>query len=505
MSAEDTDIWIKNSRILRLAYRLSKQTGESIDQAVLVALQERLERADRIDSEFRHIVHPKSVAAARLIASSLRSRRIRQKIEELLPYPVTGKILNAIVESWEREQSVTELGFLPEEDQGLMDFCESVEGWDRENCGNMCRLVLALVQEYIESESIHVRRTTERSWRTSNAVLQRDILIPYESVRFPDGCPCSSPDSMLHVTWNDILWAALTIGRPSLSHVFKHGKSAVNEAFFRLSLVRMAIECGNSDHHLHRTRAFDALDPTEKGAVTYFLGMVICKIFADKCLSTPWVLHVDVFGDQWNVQVDTGRSRPDLFGEQTSTNDWHVFESKGRSGPISQADKANVKRQVQRVLSVNGVSPKLFVGALSYFKRNTLHFYWCDPTPNHSDKRSHIKLKLPVNAWSEHYRLVVEVMRAAGSLTRFPDHPASLDAPLAEISELDVAIGVHPEVSGYLFDGEYDKVRTVASNLHSSADIFESDSESMHRPDGLIVRSGKSWSEPRDGSYKTRS
>lgn len=267
----------------------------------------------------------------------------------------------------------------------------------------------------------------------------------------------------------------------------------------------MAIKSGNSDQHLHRTKAFDALDPTEKGAVTYFLGMVICKIFADTCLSTPWVLHVDVFGDQWKVQIDAGRSRPDLFGEQTSTNEWHVFESKGRSGPICQADKANVKRQAQRVLSVNGVSPKLFIGAFSYFKQNTLHFYWCYPNPNNFDKRSHIKLKLPVNAWSEHYRLVIEVMRAADLLTQFPKYSANLDAPLAEISELDVAVGVHPEVSRYLFDGEYDKVRTVASALHTIPDMFSSYSESMYREDGLIVRSGKSWSEPQDGLYRTRS
>lgn len=196
MSAEDTDFWIKNSRILRLAHRLSKQTGENIDQAVLVALQERLARAERIDSGFRHIVHPKSMAAARFIASSLRPQRIRHKIEELLPHTVTGEILNAIVGSWESEPSVRELGFLPEEDQGLIEFCELVEDWDRDNCGNMCRLVLALVQAYINAGSIHVHRTTEHSWRTSNAGLQRDILIPYESVSFPDGCPCSSSESI---------------------------------------------------------------------------------------------------------------------------------------------------------------------------------------------------------------------------------------------------------------------------------------------------------------------
>ena len=84
-------------RILPLAHRLSKQTGESVDQAVSVALQERLEREQEFDPAIRPFVRPELVAAARLAASSLRSRGNRSKTEGILLHPVTGETLDAIV------------------------------------------------------------------------------------------------------------------------------------------------------------------------------------------------------------------------------------------------------------------------------------------------------------------------------------------------------------------------------------------------------------------------
>jgi len=46
----------------------------------------------------------------------------------------------------------------------------------------------------------------------------------------------------LDVTWDDILWAAMTVGRPNRHDVFHHGTASIHEAIFRTSLVRMALE-----------------------------------------------------------------------------------------------------------------------------------------------------------------------------------------------------------------------------------------------------------------------
>jgi len=117
------------------------------------------------------------------------------------------------------------------------------------------------------------------------------LRIDYRSRAFPSSFKFGS---ILSSSWNDVLWAAITIGRPSTYHVFRYGDASFHEAIFRLSLVRMAVE-QDWNGYLSRTDAFAALDPTEKGMVSYFLGMTLCKVFASRLLLTPWLLHLDVF------------------------------------------------------------------------------------------------------------------------------------------------------------------------------------------------------------------
>jgi hypothetical protein len=64
-------------------------------------------------------------------------------------------------------------------------------------------------------------------------------------------------------------------------------------AIFRWSLVRMALQQrGARGQKLVRTDAFEQMDPTEKGAINYFLGLLGCKLFASKLLDWPWTLHL---------------------------------------------------------------------------------------------------------------------------------------------------------------------------------------------------------------------
>ena len=84
----------------------------------------------------------------------------------------------------------------------------------------------------------------------------------------------------------------MTVGRPNTAFVFRHGTSSIHEARFRIALVYMALEQTWYRGELRRTEAFAALDPTEKGAVSYFLGMAICKLFASRVLNVQWLLHL---------------------------------------------------------------------------------------------------------------------------------------------------------------------------------------------------------------------
>ncbi len=113
------------------------------------------------------------------------------------------------------------------------------------------------------------------------------LSIAYETESFPLET-IRNGKAELPVTWDDVLWAAITVGRPDRYYVFRHGDASMYEAVFRWSLVRMALEQrGFSAYRLRRTIAAKTLDPTEKGAVNYFLGMIFCKLFAARLLNTP--------------------------------------------------------------------------------------------------------------------------------------------------------------------------------------------------------------------------
>ena len=84
-----------------------------------------------------------------------------------------------------------------------------------------------------------------------------------------------------------------------------------DEAIFRWSMVRMALQQrGPHGRKLVRTDLFKQMDPTEKGAVSYFLGLLTCKMFASKLLDAPWALHLDVFRPMLSPRVSAGDEDP---------------------------------------------------------------------------------------------------------------------------------------------------------------------------------------------------
>ena len=296
------------------------------------------------------------------------------------------------------------------------------------------------------------------------------LMIPYESQNFPSEYGLGF--GILRTSWNDLLRAALTVGRPNTAYVFRHGEASLYEARFRISLIRMAVEQGQS-RRLKRTTAFAALDPTEKGAVSYFLGLTLCKLFASQLLDTPWLLHLDVFRDSLNPAL-LGRSRPDLVG-QNSADSWHAFESKGRSGPASDHDIERAKHQARRLVSVNGNPCSLHVGTFAYFRSNALQFYWCDPEPEGSS----ISLVSPKQQWRYYYEpafaLASNAEASAGQIARRPT---------------GVLVEIHSEIYELLSAGRWNEAHETARQNRKR---FE---EEEYQPDGLRVKADESWQQP---------
>jgi hypothetical protein len=61
---------------------------------------------------------------------------------------------------------------------------------------------------------------------------------------------------VLETSWDEVLWAAVTVGRRNRQYVFKHGQASKYEALFRWSLTRMAVEqSGPGGYRLRPTDA----------------------------------------------------------------------------------------------------------------------------------------------------------------------------------------------------------------------------------------------------------
>lgn len=251
------------------------------------------------------------------------------------------------------------------------------------------------------------------------------------------------------------------------------------EALFRWSLVRMALEqSGPTGYRLRRTTAAKTLDPTEKGAVNYFLGMTFCKLFAAKLLNTPWLLHLDVFRPGLNP-VLTGRSRPDLVGLAHGTGQWHAFECKGRVSPPDVTTKTKAKNQAQRLVSVNGTPCTLHVGSITYLRADAFHFYWRDPPP---DNGKGIEVPMGADAWMHYYEPVLDAIRVSD-----PDALRRDQGTLVNIEGADIKVGVHPAIAKYLDNRQWERAQQAANEAAASI------AGEGYQPDGLKVVAGESW------------
>jgi hypothetical protein len=309
------------------------------------------------------------------------------------------------------------------------------------------------------------------------------LRLPYTNEAFPPGV-LANGSSELSVTWGEILWAALTIGRPSVHHIFAHGTASLHEAVFRLSLVRMALEqYGPTATRLRRTSAYKNLDPTEKGAISYFLGMTFCKLFSSRLLSTPWLLHLDVFKSTIPTSV-LGRSRPDLFGKQTRSGDWLSFETKGRASKPSAPDRTKAKTQATRLVSVNGSPCTLHIGSFAFFANDALHFHWIDPP---SDPKKPIEVPEIGDAWRFYYGPVRALWDAFGRGAEARDQAGIGFA----LPFLDLTIKVHPLLARLFVDGDW------AGAHRAMFELGEQLKEEGFQLDGLKVESGPSWNARR--------
>lgn len=276
--------------------------------------------------------------------------------------------------------------------------------------------------------------------------MSKDIIIPYKSIDFPPNRSIPNTPGKLTTNWNEIVHAAITVGRSNwplehpLSSGFSPHSSSEWELAFRLSMWRMAVEQNEESGYLQKTDAFRNLDPTEKGMIDYWLGMTLNNLFASRLLDA-FLLHVDVFGNDWGLRCSHGRSRPDLFGYSQILNGWIVMESKGRARPPDKITKQKAKAQVRRITCIDGQRPVMGIAGIGFFESdNCLNFQWADPPPFNEGDDDFSPIELPAigSLWQEHYRLAIGLSDALKFNT--------MDIPAGTKLDSGISVDVLPQI-----------------------------------------------------------
>ncbi len=209
--------------------------------------------------------------------------------------------------------------------------------------------------------------------------------------------------SEIDFTWDELCWAALTVGRRNWSDVIRHGTYSVLEGLWRIAMVRANL-VEESDGRLGKSEAFVALDPSERGAVSFFLGLVLTKLLAERLFQVPWLLHLDVYRTALNPSLALPL-KPDFVG-MDAFQQWVVIESKGRTGTATVNVMSHGKRQTRSLRNLDGHLPALRAVVGTYFSSGMLRARVWDPDEYNEDA-----VDLPIQPEAlvrEYYKPIVE-------------------------------------------------------------------------------------------------
>lgn len=196
--------------------------------------------------------------------------------------------------------------------------------------------------------------------------------IPYRATNFTGAFEYLNGEDEIPVTWAQLVWAAITVGKAA-GDEYAYGIYSALERLHRASMIRAYLYEGSLGVLL-RSMPYSASDPSEKTSISFYLGMTLAKLFADVLFDVPRMLHFAVYGENYEIAAGEGESRPDLIG-LSATGDWFVFEAKGRSNGFDGGALQTAKNQAEQIQLIDNVAPVCSIASQSYFSANGLRFH----------------------------------------------------------------------------------------------------------------------------------
>lgn len=312
-------------------------------------------------------------------------------------------------------------------------------------------------------------------------------LIPYEATNFPTKAKKELHGShSLQVTWNDLVWAAITVGKPGISYVFGHGWHSISDMVVRShTIYANLLGVGG---RIAKSTLYEGKDPTEKGATSYFLGMAVAKLFSEKLLDITWLFHLSMAGPLGVPIRFRGPLEPDLIGLRP-TGSWVVVEAKGRTNAFSDGALAKAKQQTMAVTRVAGKRPRLRVAVQTYFDPE-LTVRLDDPEPDDGDEDLEIEVDLQA-ALRRYYAFAYEATAGSNDIRTLNGR----SYVFRTISETGIAVGIDTTVRALIEKKDITLPRELARRLRGLASPDRTNDVSTFR-DGLAIALDSRWSKP---------
>lgn len=198
---------------------------------------------------------------------------------------------------------------------------------------------------------------------------------------------------LLQVSKHRCLHAAVTIGLQQFHAAAPASAHAVALALYKALAMKCAVDFTQAN--LMRPSEYEAMDPSEKGNISFWVGMTFSGIIASDILQVSRLLHAAAFYRAGLVRVNPGSRRLADFVGQDANDDWHVIESKARQQNPSARLRDNWKEQATTISFVDGCSPVTHSYVLAKIDQ-TYTAEIVDPEPD--DETQHTKIEFEEGA-----------------------------------------------------------------------------------------------------------
>lgn len=265
--------------------------------------------------------------------------------------------------------------------------------------------------------------------------------IPYETAGFSARVP---GQGRLLCSWPALLRSALMLSG-STAGAGRFGTSwlpgVTLEYLWRVALVGANLKQQRGIRPILQTDQYRGLDRSEKGAVSFFLGQVSAKHFAEHLLGSPIFTRVDEALEVAGLPV-TGR-RPDFHGYSLA-GDVFATEVKGRSGTWTTKLMRDAKAQATRLPPILGGWAHRNVAHVAYFQRFQWKARMEDPPRSRQGGGPSVDAVLYA-----YYRPLATLLREReGQSTQF----AGAEYAMAELPDVDLRLGLRRDLFAVVAD-----------------------------------------------------